>query len=130
LFTTAIEKANWLTLPQDLRRIDGLPKAGFDVVLCLGNSISMLPNFEGTKHNQKLTLFNLFAMVKPKGILVLDHRNYDVILDTGTDICNLIKEVLGDDAKHTVYGDFKPVGEVQIPSHFAHVIEKSASSSQ
>ena len=83
-FTPVIEKANWLTLPQDLRRIDGLPKAGFDVVLCLGNSISMLPDFEGTKHNQKLTLFNLFAMVKPGGILVLDHRNYDVILDTGS----------------------------------------------
>ena len=82
--TTAIEKANWLTLSQDLRRIDGMPKAGFDVVLCLGNSFAMLPDFEGTKHNQKLTLFNLFAMVKPGGILVLDHRNYDVILDTGS----------------------------------------------
>ena len=81
---TVIEKANWLTLPQDLQRIDGLPKAGFDVVLCLGNAFSMLPDFEVTKSKQKLTLFNLFAMVKPGGILVFDHRNYDVFLDTGS----------------------------------------------
>ena len=81
---TVIEKANWLTLPQDLRRIDGLPKAGFDVVLCLGNSFPTLPDFECTKRKQKLTLFNLFAMVKPGGIFLLDHRNYDVFLDTGS----------------------------------------------
>ena len=79
-----IEKANLLTLPQDLRRIDGLPKAGFDVVLCLGNSFEMLPDFECTKRKQKLTLLNLFAMVKPGGIFLLDHRNYDVLLDTGS----------------------------------------------
>ncbi|KAI0208897.1 Glycine N-methyltransferase, partial [Lamellibrachia satsuma] len=79
-----IEKANWLTLPQDLRRIDGLPKAGFDVVLCLGNSFATLPDFECTKRQQKLALFNMFAMVKPGGIFVLDHRNYDVLLDTGS----------------------------------------------
>ena len=78
------EKGNWLTLPQDIRRVDGLPKAGFDVVLCLGNSFALLPDFEGTKNYQKLTLSNLFAMVKPGGILVLDHRNYDVILGTGS----------------------------------------------
>ena len=82
--STVIEKANWLTLPQDLRSIDGLPKAGFDVVLCLGNSFAHLPDFEGTKNHQILTLSNLFAMVKPGGILVLDHRNYDVIMDTGS----------------------------------------------
>ena len=81
---TVIEKANWLTLPQDLRRIDGLPKAGFDVVLCLGNSFAHLPDFDGTKRKQRLTLSNLFLMVKPGGILVVDHRNYDVILDTGS----------------------------------------------
>ena len=79
-----IEKANWLTLPQDLRSIDGLPKAGFDAVLCLGNSFAMLPDFECTKRKQKLTLLNLFAMVKPGGIFLLDHRNYDVLLDTGS----------------------------------------------
>ncbi|KAI0208893.1 hypothetical protein LSAT2_006418 [Lamellibrachia satsuma] len=39
-------------------------------------------------------------------------------------------EVLGADAKYTVYDDFKPVGEVQTSSYYAHVIEKSASTSQ
>ena len=81
-----IEVANWLTLPEDLRRIDGVPDAGFDVVLCLGNSFAHLPDFKGTKHNQKLTLTNLFTMVKPGGILILDHRNFDVILDGGSSI--------------------------------------------
>ena len=41
------------------------------------------------------------------------------------DVDHLIKDVLGVDTKQTVYGDFKPVEEVQIPSHYAHVIEKS-----
>ena len=94
------EKANWLTLPQDIRRIVGLPKAGFDVVLCLGNSFAHLPDFEGTKHNQKLTLSNLFAMVKPGGILVLDHRNYDVILDTGS---APVQNVYYKDVVHSLY---------------------------
>ena len=81
-----IEIANWLTLPEDLRRIDGVPETGFDVVLCLGNSFAHLPDLKGTKYNQKLTLTNLFTMVKPGGILILDHRNYDVILDGGSAI--------------------------------------------
>ncbi|KAI0208895.1 hypothetical protein LSAT2_006420 [Lamellibrachia satsuma] len=46
------------------------------------------------------------------------------------DIGNLLKEVLGADYKETVYGELKPVGEMQIPSHYGHVIEKASSCSQ
>ena len=42
------------------------------------------------------------------------------------DVDHLIKDVLGAYTKQTVYDNFKPVGEVQIPSYYAHVIEKSA----
>ena len=76
-----IGQANWLTLPEDLLRIGVLPKDGFDVVFCLGNSFAQLPDFEGTKQSQKTALVNLFATVKPGGVLILDHRNYDDIID-------------------------------------------------
>ena len=63
-----------------------------------------------------------FSRKQPLSLLCYTHRLVDVD--------HLIKDVLGADTKQTVYDDFKPVGEVQIPSHYAHVIEKSASSSQ
>uniref|UniRef100_UPI003AAA5BB5 glycine N-methyltransferase isoform X2 n=1 Tax=Centroberyx gerrardi TaxID=166262 RepID=UPI003AAA5BB5 len=55
-----IEEANWLTLPEDVQK----PGDGFDAVICLGNSFAHLPDFKG-------------------GILIIDHRNYDYILETG-----------------------------------------------
>ncbi|MED6237420.1 hypothetical protein ATANTOWER_024535, partial [Ataeniobius toweri] len=32
---------------------------------------------------QKLALCNIASMVRPGGILIIDHRNYDYILETG-----------------------------------------------
>ncbi|XP_071378529.1 glycine N-methyltransferase isoform X2 [Centroberyx affinis] len=55
-----IEEANWLTLAEDVQK----PGDGFDAVICLGNSFAHLPDFKG-------------------GILIIDHRNYDYILETG-----------------------------------------------
>lgn len=74
-----VEEANWLTLPDDLHK----PEQGFDAVVCLGNSFAHLPDFHGDKRNIKLALQNFYEMIKPGGILVIDHRNYDYILDTG-----------------------------------------------
>ncbi|KAM4625719.1 glycine N-methyltransferase isoform 2-T2 [Polymixia lowei] len=74
-----IEEANWLTLPEDVQK----PGAGFDAVICLGNSFAHLPDFKGDQSDQKLALQNIASMVRPGGILIIDHRNYDYILETG-----------------------------------------------
>ena len=42
-FDWEIEEANWLTLPQDVRK----PVGGFDVVLCMGNSFPHLLDDHG-----------------------------------------------------------------------------------
>ncbi|XP_067841269.1 glycine N-methyltransferase [Heptranchias perlo] len=74
-----IEEANWLTLPKDIQK----PGDGFDAVICLGNSFAHLPDFKGDQSEHKLALTNIASMVKPNGILIIDHRNYDAILETG-----------------------------------------------
>ncbi|KAK5856992.1 hypothetical protein PBY51_010265 [Eleginops maclovinus] len=74
-----IEEANWLTLAEDLPK----PGPGFDAVICLGNSFAHLPDFKGDQSDQKLALSNIASMVRPGGILIIDHRNYDYILETG-----------------------------------------------
>ena len=60
-----------------------VPEGGFDAVICLGNSFAHLPDFQGDLSNQKLAIENFKDMLKPGGVLFLDHRNYDAILDTG-----------------------------------------------
>jgi len=74
-----IEEANWLTLPEDIHK----PGSGFDAVICLGNSFAHLPDSTGDLRDIKKALRNFFEMLKPGGILIIDHRNYDYILDTG-----------------------------------------------
>ncbi|KAK3740062.1 hypothetical protein QZH41_011405, partial [Actinostola sp. cb2023] len=37
---------------------------------------------------------------------------------------NLLKEVFGEEATHTVYGDLKPLGENASPAYYVHIIEK------
>ena len=60
------------------------PQEGFDAVICLGNSFAHLPDFEGNLAKQKLAISNFMHMLKPGGILLIDHRNYDSILDKGS----------------------------------------------
>lgn len=72
-----IEEANWLTLSPDLDFL----KDGFDAVICLGNSFAHLPDFEGDLRNQRLAIANFASCVKPGGLLLIDHRNYDYILN-------------------------------------------------
>ncbi|CAH1262410.1 glycine N-methyltransferase-like isoform X1 [Branchiostoma lanceolatum] len=76
-----IEEGNWLTLKEDLEDI--APAEGFDAVLCLGNSFAHLPDFDGDQHNIKTALKNFAGMVKPGGVLMVDHRNYDYIIENG-----------------------------------------------
>ncbi|KAI2654657.1 Glycine N-methyltransferase [Labeo rohita] len=53
-----IEEANWLTLPDDVKK----PGDGFDAVICLGNSFAHLPDFKGDQSDQKLALQNIASM--------------------------------------------------------------------
>lgn len=79
-----IEEANWLTLEDDIRRMSDLPAGQqFDAVLCLGNSLSALPDFDGGLSKQRRAIRNFWSLVRPGGLLVIDHRNYDCILQTG-----------------------------------------------
>lgn len=40
-------------------------------------------SLSGDQSDQKLALQNIASMVRPGGILIIDHRNYDYILETG-----------------------------------------------
>ncbi|XP_076669863.1 glycine N-methyltransferase isoform X2 [Andrena cerasifolii] len=76
-----IEEANWLTLPKDISHVMG---EGFDAVICLGNSFAHMPDTFGDQREQRQALLNFERCVKPGGLLLIDHRNYDHIVDTGS----------------------------------------------
>lgn len=183
-----IEEANWLTLPKDIRHLIG---DGFDAVICLGNSFAHMPDTFGDQREQRQALLNFERCVKPGGLLLIDHRNYDYIIETGdvpskciyynsqhiTDLAASVLFVSGkpaivtldyaitldsgdededkDDhqsqinefrlsyyphrlavftemldeafyhkAKHTIYGDFKPLDDIKNPGFYIHVMEK------
>ena len=80
LCTTVVEEGNWLSLQS--AEID-VPENGFDAVICLGNSFAHLPDFSGDLASQRLAIQNFKDILKPGGVLFIDHRNYDYIIDTG-----------------------------------------------
>lgn len=65
--------ADWRWLNRDLQ--DQL----FDAVICLGNSFTHL--FE--EHDRRRALAEFYAVLKHDGVLIIDQRNYDKILDSG-----------------------------------------------
>lgn len=75
-----IEEANWLTLYDDIEHLIG---DGFDAVMCLGNSFAHLLDNYGDQREQIQAISNFEKCVKPGGLLLIDHRNYDNIMDTG-----------------------------------------------
>jgi len=76
-----IEEGNWMTLDQDISKPDG--SDGFDAVICMGNSFPHLLDDHGDLRDHKKCFKNFAAMVKPGGIFIIDHRNYDYILENG-----------------------------------------------
>ncbi|KAF4526034.1 hypothetical protein B566_EDAN000827, partial [Ephemera danica] len=175
-----IEEANWLTLTDDIHGQQ------FDAVICLGNSFAHMPDTSGDQSEQRRALKNFERCVKPGGVLLIDHRNYDYIIDKGatpaksiyynskhtTDIktsvlfvngiatlvtmdyemdisdiasgeeetvsqfrlsyyphrLNKFNEMLDEafdgKARSRIYGDFKPLSEIQDPAFYIHVLEK------
>lgn len=72
-----IEEGNWLSLSEAC--IDK-PEDGFDALICMGNSFAHLPDFDGTQEVHFTAIKNFHDMLKPGGVLIIDHRNYDHIV--------------------------------------------------
>ena len=70
-----------MTLAEDMKDYKG--SEGFDAIICMGNSFAHLPDFSGDQHDQRSAISNFHSLLKPGGILVIDHRNYDYILEYG-----------------------------------------------
>ena len=81
---SVIEEANWLSMKDDLTDMGIDFGKGYDAVICLGNSFAHLPDFNRDGKVHKLALNNFESLVKPGGILMIDHRNYDAILKYGS----------------------------------------------
>jgi len=64
--------ADWRWLNRDIH-------AKYDAVICLGNSFTHL----FAEHDRRKALAEFYATLKHDGVLMLDQRNYDGILDTG-----------------------------------------------
>lgn len=76
-----IEEANWLNLYDDIKHVVG---DGFDAVICLGNSFAHMMDSFGDQREQKQAIKNFEKCLKPGGVLLIDHRNYDNILESGS----------------------------------------------
>jgi len=64
--------ADWRWLNREVR-------GKFDAVICLGNSFTHL----FSERDRRKTLAEFYAALKHDGVLILDQRNYDAILDNG-----------------------------------------------
>jgi glycine/sarcosine N-methyltransferase len=65
-------QADWRFLNRDIH-------GEFDAVICLGNSFTHLFR----ERDRRKALAEYYAVLKHNGILILDHRNYDRLLDGG-----------------------------------------------
>lgn len=64
--------ADWRWLNRDVR-------GTYDAIICLGNSFTHL--FE--ERDRRKTLAEFYAMLNHDGVLIMDQRNYDAIMDQG-----------------------------------------------
>lgn len=74
-----IHQADWCKLPQQLGPVDH----DFDAVICMGNSFAHLPDELNKQEKQELAITNFREMLRPGGILIIDHRNFDYIVKNG-----------------------------------------------
>jgi sarcosine/dimethylglycine N-methyltransferase len=64
--------ADWRWLNRDVH-------GEYDAIICLGNSFTHL----FSERDRRKALAEFYAMLKHDGVLIIDHRNYDQILDEG-----------------------------------------------
>jgi SAM-dependent methyltransferase len=67
------------TVQADWRWLSRHVSGQFDALICLGNSFTHL--FDEDDRRQALAEY--FALIRPGGLLILDQRNYDALLDHG-----------------------------------------------
>jgi SAM-dependent methyltransferase len=67
-----VVQADWRWLSRDVH-------GEYDAIVCLGNSFTHL----FSERDRRRALAEFYAMLKPDGILILDQRNYDAMLDRG-----------------------------------------------
>ena len=67
------------TVQVDWRYLNRDVHGEYDAIICLGNSFTHM--FK--EHDRRKALAEFYAMLKYNGILILDQRNYDRILDDG-----------------------------------------------
>ena len=65
-------QADWRYLNRDVH-------GEFDAIICLGNSFTHMFH----ERDRRKALAEFYAMLKHDGVLILDQRNYDTILDNG-----------------------------------------------
>ncbi len=65
-------EADWRWLNQDVH-------GKFDAIICLGNSFTHL----FSENDRRKALAEFYAALRHDGVLILDQRNYDAILDEG-----------------------------------------------
>lgn len=67
------------TVHADWRSLSRVIDERFDALICLGNSFTHL----FSERDRRKVLAEFYAMLKPGGVLIVDQRNYDCILDEG-----------------------------------------------
>lgn len=67
-----VVQADWRWLNRDVH-------GEYDAIVCLGNSFTHL----FSERDRRKALAEFYAMLKHDGVLILDQRNYDAILDRG-----------------------------------------------
>ena len=67
------------TLHADWRWLNREVHSKYDAIICLGNSFTHLFN----ERDRRRSLAEFYAALRHDGILILDQRNYDAILDNG-----------------------------------------------
>ncbi|SLN12513.1 Glycine/sarcosine/dimethylglycine N-methyltransferase [Roseivivax jejudonensis] len=65
-------QADWRWLNRDIQ-------GKYDAIICLGNSFTHLHD----EHDRRRALAEFYAALKHDGILILDQRNYDAMIDHG-----------------------------------------------
>jgi glycine/sarcosine N-methyltransferase len=67
------------TVHADWRWLNRHIHGKFDAIICLGNSFTHL----FSERDRRRTLAEFYAALRHDGVLILDHRNYDAIIDMG-----------------------------------------------
>lgn len=67
-----VVNADWRWLSRDV-------KGKYDAIVCLGNSFTHL----FSERDRRRALAEFYAMLNHNGVLIIDQRNYDTILDSG-----------------------------------------------